>query len=256
LIRLSKTKPKILRRFLRIKQTIGNKVAERALSSYTVSHMNTKQFNMSIILVAAVVLAGCGNPADKVAKATVSSNTNASGTAAQSSTQSAGETRSYVFGPENSGIDFVASKVTRSHNGGFKKFSGQLKAEGNKLANTGNKVEIDTTSIWTDTDRLTGHLKTPDFFNVAQFPTATFETTSITPNSTNSTVTGNLTLHGVTKQISFPANINVSTDSVDVAAEFAINRLDFDIKYPGMPNDLIRKEVVLRLKVKATPAKA
>ena len=70
------------------------------------------------------------------------------------------------------------------------------------------------------------------------------------------TVTGNLTLHGVTKQISFPANINVTADSVDIAAEFAINRLDFDIKYPGMPNDLIRKEVVLRLKVKATPAKA
>ena len=69
----------------------------------------------------------------------------------------------------------------------------------------------------------------------------------------NSLVTGNLTLHGVTKQISFPATIQVSDDAVEVAADFFINRYDFDIKYPGKANDLIRKEVVLKLKVRATP---
>src|SRR5205823_6489621 len=131
------------------------------------------QVTASVVLLAAAILAGCGNPADKVAKATVSSNTNSSGASTEASTASAGESRSYVFGPENSSIDFVGSKVTRSHNGGFKKFSGQLKVAGSKLANAGNKVEIDTSSIWTDTDRLTGHLKTPDFFDVGQFPTAT-----------------------------------------------------------------------------------
>jgi len=166
-----------------------------------------------------------------------------------------GQTRSYVFGPESSSIGFTGSKVTGKHDGGFKKFSGQLQAQGNKLSGTGNKVEIDMTSLYSDNERLTGHLKTPDFFNVAQFPTATFETMAITRNETNSTVTGNLTLHGVTKQISFPANIKVSPESVDVDAEFAINRFDFDIKYAGKADDLIRKEVVLRLKLKATPAK-
>jgi len=150
----------------------------------------------------------------------------------------------------------VGSKVTGKHNGGFKKFSGQLKADGDKLASTGNKVEIDTTSLWADNEKLTGHLKSPDFFNVAQFPTATFETTEIKPNGTNSTVTGNLTLHGITKQISFPATIKVSPESVDTDAEFSINRMDFDIKFAGMPNDLIRKDVKLKLKVKAVPAKA
>ena len=69
----------------------------------------------------------------------------------------------------------------------------------------------------------------------------------------NSLVTGNLTLHGVTKQISFPAKIQVTDDAVEIAADFFINRFDFDIKYPGKANDLIRKEVVLKVKVRATP---
>jgi polyisoprenoid-binding protein YceI len=180
----------------------------------------------------------------------------ANGGATTTASTSAADARSYVFGPENSSISFIGSKVTGHHDGGFKKFSGELKAQGDKLASTGNKVEIDTTSIWTDTDRLTGHLKTKDFFDVAQYPTSTFETVSITDNGTNSLVTGKLTLHGITKEISFPATIKVSAASVDVDAQFAINRLDFDIKFKGMPNDLIRNDVVLKLKVKATPGKA
>jgi hypothetical protein len=71
-----------------------------------------------------------------------------------------------------------------------------------------------------------------------------------------STVTGDLTLHGVTKSISFPAKIEATDGAVDVTAEFAINRFDFEIKYPGRANDLIRKEVVLKLKVKAAPGRA
>src|SRR5439155_25536432 len=96
--------------------------------------------------------------------------------------------------------------------------------------------------------------KTPEFFDVAKIPTATFETTSIVQKTTNSIVTGNLTLHGVTKQISFPAQIQIKPEAVELGAEFFINRFDFDIKYPGNANDLIRKEVVLKLKVKASPS--
>jgi polyisoprenoid-binding protein YceI len=147
----------------------------------------------------------------------------------------------------------VGSKVTGSHTGGFNKFTGELRVANGKLSPSGNKVVIDTTSLFSENDRLTGHLKSPDFFNVAQMPTAIFETTAITAQATNSLVTGNLTLHGVTKQISFPADIKVSEAAVEVGAEFFINRFDFNIQYPGKANDLIRKEVVLKLKVKASP---
>jgi polyisoprenoid-binding protein YceI len=207
--------------------------------------------NLKNLLLTAPLLAlwGCSNPADNVPAAKVSTTNNAAADAA--SPTASGPTVTYVVAPENSSIGFIGSKVTGSHKGGFKKFDGQIAVQNGRLANKGNKVVIDMTSIWTDTDRLTGHLKTPDFFNVAQIPTATFETTSIAEQGTNSMVTGNLTLHGVTKEISFPAQVQVSDDAVNFNAEFAINRFDFDVKFPGKPDDLIRKEVVLKLNVKA-----
>jgi polyisoprenoid-binding protein YceI len=207
----------------------------------------------NLIVIVPVLLAwGCSNPADDVPAAKVSS-TNAAESA--STATPAGATRTYAISPDTSTIEFVGSKVTGSHNGGFKKFEGQIAVADGRLANTGSKVVIDTTSIWADNDRLTGHLKSPDFFNVAAMPTATFETTAVADQGTNTLVTGNLTLHGVTKQISFPAKVQVTDEGVNLNSEFAINRFDFEIKYPGKANDLIRKEVVLKLNVKAPAAK-
>ena len=203
-----------------------------------------------------IVLLGCSNPADKVPEAKVTAPTNAPVTETKSAENPATAPRSYVINPENSTINFIGSKVTGSHNGGFKKFVGELHVAGGKLADAGNKIVIETASLYADNPRLTGHLKSKDFFNVVEIPTATFETTAIMQNVTNFTVAGNLTLHGVTKQISFPATIAVSEATVEVAADFFINRFDFEIKYPGKANDLIRKEVVLKLKVKATPGSA
>lgn len=199
-----------------------------------------------------IALIGCSNPADKVAPASVSSATNATAETASS----APAEQPFSFGPANSKIEFVGSKVTGSHRGGFRNFVGEFKVANGKIADAGNKIVIDAASIWADNDRLTGHLKTPDFFNAAQFPTATFLSTGIEDHGTNSTVKGNLTMHGVTKQISFPAKLEVSDSVVKVNAQFFINRFDFNIKYPGKANDLIRKEVVLKLDVNAAPGKA
>src|SRR5437868_3392009 len=148
----------------------------------------------------------CSNPADKVPAAAVSSSTNAADAdKVQTAATDATQDHYFVIQTNSSQIGFIGSKVTGRHNGGFRSFRGELAVQGDKIADTGNKVVIDTPSLWTDTDRLTGHLKSPDFFGVQQFPSATFESTSVTQKGTNWTVAGNLTLHGVTKQISFPA---------------------------------------------------
>jgi len=112
--------------------------------------------------------------------------------------------------------------------------------------------------VVTDEDQLTGHLKTPDFFDVAKFPKATFVSTKIEPNTAagaTHTVTGNFELHGVKKSISFPANIQVAADNASVNAEFAINRKDFGLLYPGKADDLIRDGVVIKLSLKVPRAK-
>ncbi len=64
-------------------------------------------------------------------------------------------------------------------------------------------------------------------------------------------MTGNLTLHGQTRAITFPANITLSVAEMHATAEFTINRRDFGIVYPGMPDDLIRDGVVIRFDVRA-----
>lgn len=200
-----------------------------------------------------LLLLGCGNPADNVPAASVNKPSSATKETEKAS-DSAG--RYFTFKADPSTVEFVGSKVTRSHNGGFKNFAGEFKVVNGRVADTGNKVLIDASSLWADDNRLTSHLKSPDFFNVAQNPTATFVSTSVGQAKDGPTVTGDLTLHGVTKSISFPAKVEVSESAVNVTAEFAINRLDFEIKYPGMVNDLIRKEVVLKLNVKAAPGRA
>ena len=63
------------------------------------------------------------------------------------------------------------------------------------------------------------------------------------------TVLGNLDFHGVTKSISFPATIALPANRVTVSAEFVINRKDFGVVYPGMPDNLIRDDVVLSIHI-------
>jgi polyisoprenoid-binding protein YceI len=153
---------------------------------------------------------------------------------------------------EDSTVGFVGAKVTGSHTGGFSSFEGVVSVTDGTPEGSSVEVVIDTTSIWADNEKLTGHLKSSDFFDVEVFPTATFSSTAIAANEDGTyTLTGNLQLHGVTKQISFPARIEVDDQGFTAAAEFTINRMDFDIKYPGKPDDLIRDEVLIKLDLRS-----
>jgi len=199
-------------------------------------------FGSLFAVAAAGLIAGCSDPADNVSKTTA--------TDAKQAAKPAPAAKDYVIRAEST-IGFVGSKVTGRHNGGFKKFAGKVSATDGKIAAGEVKIAMDST--WSDNGRLTGHLKSPDFFDTAKYPTASFTVTDIQSNTTNKSVTGNLDLHGVTKSITFPADIQVADDAVTVKAEFAINRRDFNINYSGKANDLIRDNVVLKLDVKATP---
>ena len=197
-----------------------------------------------IFTAAACFLTGCSDPADKVQKAATSEPKKTAATSAQSA-------KEYSI-RAGSKIGFVASKVTRSHSGGFTNFAGKLQVTNGKIVGT-PEFKIAMKSTWADDRRLAGHLKSKDFFDVANNPVATFTVTSIEPAGAQQKVTGNLELHGVTKSISFPADIKIADDAVAVKADFAINRRDFNINYPGMPNDLIRDNVVIKLDLQATP---
>ncbi len=137
--------------------------------------------------------------------------------------------------------------MTGKHEGSFGTFRGVVHVVDDKPEKSSVTVDIDTASLATDSDKLAAHLKSPDFFDVAKYPKATFTSTEVKGNQ----VTGNLTLHGVTKAITFPATIKIAGDDVSVDSEFAINRKDFGLTYPGKPDDLIRDDVVIKLAIRA-----
>jgi polyisoprenoid-binding protein YceI len=200
-----------------------------------------------ILLLMALLTFGCANPAANKPKATV-----ANAQPEKDSTKPAAAER-LVISPENSKVEFVAAKVTRSHNGSFKQFTGAIDLVKNTVEESRVTIEIEAGSVTTDEDDLTKHLKTPDFFDVAKYPKATFTSTKIEPSSAagaTDNVTGNFELHGIKKSITFPATIQVASDSVSVNAEFAISRTDFGLIYPGKADDLIRDGVVIKLTLK------
>ena len=201
------------------------------------------------ILSGLMFFTACNDPAADATKAKT-------GEAAQVASPASAHGQKYVITPQNSKIDFVGSKVTGKHDGSFGDFSGQVDYAGSP-ENSRVNFTIKTDSITTDTPDLTKHLKTADFFDVAKYPEASFVSTAIKAggeNGASHTVTGNLTLHGVTKAITFPATINVTPEAATVESSFSINRKDFGINYAGAADNLIRDNVVLTLHVRATKA--
>ena len=200
-----------------------------------------------IILSGLMLLTACSDPAADKSRAVTGEATQVS-----PSPQTAGSAK-YQITPQNSKIEFVGSKVTGSHNGSFGNFAGQIEYGGTPETSRVN-ITIETNSITADDANLTKHLKTADFFDVAKYPQAEFVSTAIKAGGdkgASHTITGNLKMHGVTKAITFPANISVTPDVATVDSSFSINRKDFEINYAGAADNLIRDEVVLTLRIRA-----
>ena len=97
------------------------------------------------------------------------------------------------------------------------------------------------------------------FFNVNKYPTGTFEITAITEEGGKKVVEGNLTLKDVTKNVKFPATINVTDNAVDITSEtFTINRTLWNVNYSSksvfddLGNKYIDDEIEVKVTIKAT----
>ncbi|MBT8454017.1 MAG: YceI family protein [Deltaproteobacteria bacterium] len=198
------------------------------------------------LLLTGLLIVGCKNPGAEVAPAKVEAAPGTKAEAAPSGEPDDGRAGSLAINPSNSKIEFVGAKVTASHDGGFTDFSGRVEL-GEPVEASVIELTIQTNSLFADKEKLTKHLKSPDFFDVTKFPTATFRSTEIKKDGEGHTISGDLTLHGVTKRISFPATVTVTESEVNANAEFSINRQDFGIAYAGMKDDLIRDLVVIKL---------
>lgn len=164
-------------------------------------------------------------------------------------------------------IEWTGEKVSGKHTGTINLLSGQLYNNHGKF---GGSFIIDMNSL-SSTDltgdkkgKLEGHLKSDDFFGVKNFPTSTFEITSLAPLSgvtagaPNFNVTGKLTIKGKTNDISFPAIIKFDGANMTASGEVIVDRSKYDVRYGSktfyadIGDKAISDEFVLKLNIKAS----
>ncbi|HZD51123.1 MAG TPA: YceI family protein [Silvibacterium sp.] len=153
------------------------------------------------------------------------------------------QTSTWVPDKAHSSVDFSVLHMSLSQvRGHFGNIGGKIVWNEGDITKSTINVTIDTTTVDTGVAPRDADLKSDHFFDVAQFPTASFVSTSISKSGSGLTVSGNLTLHGVTKpvvlQVEGPKGPVTGMDKkqhLGFAATTTIKRTDFGIatKYPS-----------------------
>ncbi len=142
----------------------------------------------------------------------------------------------------HSEADFAIKHMSISTvHGTFRGISGTVTFDPANVAKSGVEASIDVTSVDTGVAARDNHLKSPDFFDVAKFPTMTFKSTSVHKVGDHYDVAGDLTLHGVTKPVVLtleePGKSQIGMDGKSVHRGFTatttINRNDFGLTWNG-----------------------
>lgn len=144
----------------------------------------------------------------------------------------------YVADTNASTIEWKGFKPTGSHNGIIKLESGVVKVNdgsiesGSFLVNMGSINVLDIPAEDEGNGKLLGHLKSPDFFDVENHPSAAFEITGITEVDGKTMLSGNLTLKEVKNNITFPVTVSQNGDAMTLTSEtFTIDRSKWNVKY-------------------------
>lgn len=166
-------------------------------------------------------------------------------------------------------VIFKGNGVGKYHKGAFRISDGIVSIKDGLVTGGRFSIAIASMTMEEKEDYITGmlrpHLLNPDFFDVEKFPASLFEITGVAPytatgNDTsvvagaNYLVSGNLTLKSVTKNVTFPAKIDVTGDALNAKANFDIDRRDWGMSYgndKSLKDKFISETVNIELDVKA-----
>jgi len=163
-------------------------------------------------------------------------------------------------------IRFTGHGVGQNHSGIFKLSEGKVWIENKTI--TGGAFTINIPSMQLEEkgaliqNKLKPHLLSADFFNAAAYPTAAFNITKAEALNSNNAdmpnylITGNLTLKGITKNISFPAKLQITDSILNGVANFTINRSWWHINYgndKSLGNRFISEVVNIQLHIQTNP---
>lgn len=162
------------------------------------------------------------------------------------------QTSTWAIDPAHSEIDFTVRHMSVSNiHGRFGNIQGNVLLNDADVTKSTVSVTIDATSLDTGVEKRDADLKSPSFFDVAKFPTASFASTTVAKSGTHLKVSGNLTLHGITR----PVDLDVDGPSATVpgmdhkphsgySAETTISRKDFGVG-PNFPAAVVGDDIKL-----------
>lgn len=171
----------------------------------------------------------------------------------------AAEPAVYKVDADHSGVNFSIRHFVSNVSGRFRDFDGVIKYDPQNPAASSVGFTIRAASIDTTNNDRDEHLRSKDFFEVAKFPTLTFASTRVTPrDAATLEVTGNLTMHGVTREITFPVQLLGTMrapqgEKAGFEAAFTLNRKEFGINWNNLLDSgpMLGDEVKIRIEIEA-----
>ena len=180
-------------------------------------------------------------------------------------TASLAEMAKWKLDHDHSSVGFqVAHMVVSKTNGKFTEYSGVVEMDAEAQEFKSIEAVIQTASVTTDHQKRDDHLRSPDFFNVQKFPTMTYKMKSYKKTGDQYTALGDLTLLGVTKEITLVGTFNgVAQDPwgntrAGFTAEGTINRKDYGMKFSKLLDSggmLVGDEVKIKLEIEVIKEK-
>ncbi len=149
------------------------------------------------------------------------------------STAALADAVTYTIDPAHTSFSFVVQHMMISNvPGGFDQFSGTITYDPADLTKAKADIVIQTASIDTRIQKRDDHLRSPDFFDAAKYPTITFNNALFTPGH----ITGDLTMKGKTQRVTIPVIISGPVDemghqAIGITGSLTINRQDFGISF-------------------------
>lgn len=142
----------------------------------------------------------------------------------------------YKVDPAVSSVEWLASKVTGKHNGTVPISGGTMVVDGTKLLSGSFEANMAALTVddltGSSKEKLTGHLKSDDFFSTTKFPKAKFVLTSAKQvEGGNYQINGTLEIKGIKQPVSFMAGVVSQGDKILGSASFNVDRTRYDIKY-------------------------
>lgn len=144
----------------------------------------------------------------------------------------------YTIDPDHSSVEFKIKHLAITNvNGAFGRFEGNLFFDPSNVSAAKTTAKISVDSITTENGKRDDHLKSPDFFNTAQFPELTFVSKETTGSAESFQVKGDLTMRGVTKPVVLDVTYNgtakdhYGNERVGFSATTSLNRKDFGLTW-------------------------